>query len=196
MLVQRIGTNNDLDPFSAPGDDRQRGRPRVHDPHIVLELGHMLFGRRLLRERPGQHKLGLKYPSTWTNQAIKGGSHPTVDRVVDPFLDATDSLAGVALVPSPVQVFGDAPELNDKVVGEILRLNLPSFLAPQPNQGGLVITHDQSGVRPAYETNSIILQRVANHSEPHLSKKDTYVLNRHFGQIKRFSTESLFLQVP
>jgi hypothetical protein len=31
----------------------------VRHPHVVLELGHVLLGRELLRERPRQHELGL-----------------------------------------------------------------------------------------------------------------------------------------
>jgi hypothetical protein len=30
-------------------------------PHVVLELGHVLFGGRLFRERPGQHELRLEH---------------------------------------------------------------------------------------------------------------------------------------
>ena len=31
------------------------------DPHVMLQLGHVFFGGRFLRERPGQHELALKY---------------------------------------------------------------------------------------------------------------------------------------
>jgi hypothetical protein len=34
--------------------------PQVGDPHVVLELAHVLFGRCLFRERPGKHELGLE----------------------------------------------------------------------------------------------------------------------------------------
>ena len=50
MLVQRIGVDRDLDPFAAAGDDRQHRRARVGDPHIVLQLRHVLFGRGFFRE--------------------------------------------------------------------------------------------------------------------------------------------------
>ena len=39
VLVERIGRDGDLDPFAAPGDDRERRKPCVHHPHIVLQLG-------------------------------------------------------------------------------------------------------------------------------------------------------------
>jgi hypothetical protein len=59
ILVERIGMGLDLDPFAAAGNDREHRRPGRHDPHIVLQLGRILFGSRLFRERPRQHELGL-----------------------------------------------------------------------------------------------------------------------------------------
>ena len=50
VLIERIGMSADLDPFAAAGNDRQhRGLGRDH-PHIVLQLRHVLLGRRLFRE--------------------------------------------------------------------------------------------------------------------------------------------------
>ena len=66
-------------------------------------------------------------------------------------LDAGQGLAGVALVPAPVEVLGDRPELNDEVVGEVFRFDLASLLAPEPNEVRLVIAHDDAGVRAADE---------------------------------------------
>ena len=60
VLVERIGSDRDLDPFAAAGDDREHRRPGVHHPHVVLELCHVLLGRPFLRERPRQHELGLE----------------------------------------------------------------------------------------------------------------------------------------
>ena len=39
-------------------------------------------------------------------------------------------------IPLPVERLGHDAELDDKVAGEILRLDLAAFLAPQPKQGG------------------------------------------------------------
>ena len=50
MLVERIGMGLDLDPLAAAGDHRQHRAPRRHDPHVMLQLGHVLFCGRLLRE--------------------------------------------------------------------------------------------------------------------------------------------------
>jgi hypothetical protein len=45
-------------------------------------------------------------------------------------LYAFDGLPGVALVPSSVEGFGHKAELNDKVAGEVFRLDLAPFLLP------------------------------------------------------------------
>ena len=50
VLVERIGMGLDLDPPTAAGDDREHGRPCRHNPHVVLQLRHILLGGRLLRE--------------------------------------------------------------------------------------------------------------------------------------------------
>jgi hypothetical protein len=56
--------------------------------------------------------------------------------VLDPPLDVLDGLAGVALVPAPVEVLGHGAELDDQVAGEVLRLDLAALLPPQAEQGG------------------------------------------------------------
>src|SRR6266568_5437628 len=61
MLVEGIGRERDLDPFAAPGNDRERRELGVCNPHVVLDLGHVLFGRRLFGERPGKHEFGLEH---------------------------------------------------------------------------------------------------------------------------------------
>ena len=47
------------------------------------------------------------------------------------------------------------PELDDEVAGKVLRLDLAAFLAPQPQQGGLIIAHDDPGVRAADEVAAV-----------------------------------------
>ena len=70
MLIQRIGWNRHLDPFAPAGDDRQRRRAGVGHPHVVLELGHVLFDRGLFGERPGQHELGLEHGVEGVDESV------------------------------------------------------------------------------------------------------------------------------
>ena len=151
VLVQRIGMDGDLDPFAATGDDRQHRGPGIGDPHIVLQLRHVFFGGGFLRERPGQHELGLEHRATGINQAIQRRRHPFDDGMLDPPLHVLDGVAGVALIPAPVEVLGDRAQLDDQIVGEILRLDLAALLPPQPNEHRLVAAHDHPGVRAADE---------------------------------------------
>ena len=71
-----------------------------------------------------------------------------------PMLDAFDRLPGVALVPMPVEGFSHEPELDDEVAGQVLRLGLAPFLAPEADQGRLIGAHDDAGVRAAYKGTS------------------------------------------
>src|SRR5229473_888822 len=77
--------------------------------------------------------------------------HPFVDGMLDVLLYILDDVAGVALVPVPVEVFGNAAELNDQIVIEILRLDFAALLAPQPNEIGLITTHHDPGIGAAEE---------------------------------------------
>ena len=43
------------------------------------------------------------------------------------------------------------PELDDEVAGQVLRLGLAPFLAPQAHQGGFIVAHDDAGVGAADE---------------------------------------------
>jgi hypothetical protein len=42
-------------------------------------------------------------------------------------LDVVDGLAGVALVPAPIEVLGDHPELDDQVVGQVIGVGLAAL---------------------------------------------------------------------
>jgi hypothetical protein len=42
MLEQRIGVDGEFDPLPCSRDDRQHGGPGIGDPHIVLQLRHVL----------------------------------------------------------------------------------------------------------------------------------------------------------
>jgi hypothetical protein len=72
----------------------------------------------------------------------------------DPALDVADLPAGVALVPMPVEGFGHLTKLDDEVAGQVLRRGLAPFLAPEPDQGGFVVAHDDAGVRASYKGTS------------------------------------------
>ena len=47
------------------------------------------------------------------------------------------------------------PELDDKVAGQVLWLDLAAFFAPKPQQGGLIVSHDDPGVRTADEVAAV-----------------------------------------
>ena len=45
-------------------------------------------------------------------------------------LDIFDGVAGVALIPPPIEVLGDNPQLDDQTIGEVLGLRLATLFAP------------------------------------------------------------------
>ena len=141
MLIERIGRDLDLDPFAAAGDDRERGELGVRHPHIVLQLRHVLFGRRLFGKRPGQHELGLEHRPGALDHAVKRCRHPSQDRMLDPALDIHDDLVGIAFEPAPIELFGRRPELDDEVVRQVLGFDLAALLVPEPDECPLVIPH-------------------------------------------------------
>jgi hypothetical protein len=48
----------------------------------------------------------------------------------DLFLDICNHLAGIGLIPAPVQILGREAELDDEVAREVLRLDFPSLFPP------------------------------------------------------------------
>jgi hypothetical protein len=66
-------------------------------------------------------------------------------------LDVLDHVAGLPLVPAPVEVFGNAAKLNRQIVGEVFRFDFAAFLSPQANQRCFVGPHNDPGVRTADE---------------------------------------------
>ena len=54
----------------------------------------------------------------------------------------------------PVELLGGGAELHDQVAGQVLRLDLAALFAPEPDQGGLVASHDDPGVGAADESPS------------------------------------------
>ena len=66
-------------------------------------------------------------------------------------MDVGDDLAGIGLIPAPIEVFGDGPELDDEVAGQVFRLDLAALFLPQPDEGVFVIAHDDPGIGAADE---------------------------------------------
>jgi hypothetical protein len=88
------------------------------------------FRSRLFREGPGQHEFGFEYRATGINAAIQRCRHPFVDGMLDALFYIFDGVAGVALIPAPVEVLGRGAELDDQIFAEILRLDLTALLPP------------------------------------------------------------------
>jgi hypothetical protein len=66
-------------------------------------------------------------------------------------LGVNDYLASIGLIPAPIQVFGCQPKLDNEVALQVLRLDLASFFAPEPQERSLIVAHDYPGVRAADE---------------------------------------------
>jgi hypothetical protein len=60
-------------------------------------------------------------------------------------------LAVIGLIPTSIEVLGYDSELDDEIAGQIFRLDLAALFAPEPEQGLLIIAHDDSSVRAADE---------------------------------------------
>src|SRR6516164_3908203 len=144
--IEWVHGNRDLHPFAAPGDDREHRGPQVGDPHVVLELRHVLFGGGFFGEGPWQHELGLEHRLRALHDSVEGGHHPRNCRMPDPALHVADPPAGVTLVPGAVERLGRSSELHDEVAGEVLRLGFTPFLPPKADKGGFIATHDDTGV--------------------------------------------------
>ena len=60
-------------------------------------------------------------------------------------------MTGVLLIPAPVEVFGDPPELNDQDARKIGRGGLTALFSPETVEGLFVLAHDDPGIRAADE---------------------------------------------
>ncbi len=69
----------------------------------------------------------------------------------DVALDVVDLPAGSALVPEPVEVLGDRPELHDQIAGQIFAPDFPSLFTPEANEGRFITAHDDPGIRTSEE---------------------------------------------
>ena len=91
-----------------------------------------------------------------SNTAPLGSTRPSrvaaihlIHRVLHPPLHVFNDVAGVALVPAPIELFGHRAELNDQIFGEIFGLDLTSLFAPQADEQVLVVTHNHPRIRSA-----------------------------------------------
>ncbi len=155
VLIERIGGYRDLDPFAAAGDDREHRQLGIGDPHVVLQLGHVFFGRPSSENDHGSMNLA-------SNTAPVASTMPSrvaaIQRTTGCFTrrwTRGEDLAGVALEPVAIEGFGHDPELDDEVAGEVLRFDLAALFPPQAQQGGLVVAHDDPGVRAADEITAV-----------------------------------------
>jgi hypothetical protein len=105
----------DLHPFSASGDDGQHRALGIDHPHVVLQLGHVFFGRRFLRERPWQHELGFEHRPAALDETVEGRCHPADHRMPDAVLDVLDDLTGIEFVPASIEVLRHSAELDDEI---------------------------------------------------------------------------------
>jgi hypothetical protein len=137
--IERVHRDGDYDPFAAAGDDREHRTLQVGDPHIMLELRHVLLGRGLFRERPRQHEFGLEYRSATLDDAVEGSSHPRNGRMLHVSLDVGD-------VP-PAGVGVATIRLFEAGKGEQRRSTL-SVIRQALEAAGVEFTNgDQPGVR-------------------------------------------------
>src|SRR5262249_6036470 len=118
------------DPFTASGDDRERRLPGIRDPHIVLDLGHVLLRGGRFGEGPGQHELGLENRPCGLNDPVEGRAHPPDDRMADAALNILESLPGVAFKPVPIESLGGDAKLNSKVSRQIYWFGLSTLFLP------------------------------------------------------------------
>jgi hypothetical protein len=90
------------------------GNPAARDQRSLSDpSGSDELVGALLRERPGQHEFGVEHCASRINQAVQRRRHPFMYGVRDPPLDVLDGAAGIALVPTPVEVLGDGAQLDD-----------------------------------------------------------------------------------
>src|SRR5262245_45277237 len=113
----------------------------------MLELGHVLLGRCVLRERPRQHEFRFEHCAGAFDHAVQRGSHPADHRMAHPALDIFDHLPGRPLVPLSVQGFSREPELDEQIARQVLWLGLAPFFAPEAEQSGLIVAHNDPDVR-------------------------------------------------
>ena len=75
----------------------------------------------------------------------------------DVALHVGKDLTGISLVPSAIQVLGRKAELNDEITGVVLGLDFAALFPPEPEKGGLIIAHNDPGIRAADEISTVDL---------------------------------------
>ena len=84
-----------------------------------------------------------------------------------PPLDVFDRLSGISLKPLPIEALGHDAELDNEVTRQVVRFDLTALLLPKMEQSGLVVAHDDPGIRAANEMAAFRLaprfQRVVQH---------------------------------
>ena len=151
MLIERIGMGLDLDPFAAAGNDREHRPPGGDDPHIVLQLGRILLGSRLFRERPRQHEFSFEHRAACLDAAVESSSHPAEARMPNVLLHIRNDLPGIGLVPAAVQLFRGCSSWTTRLPERSSGSASPRFSRHSRSQGGLVLAHDDPGVGAADE---------------------------------------------
>jgi predicted nucleic acid-binding protein len=69
----------------------------------------------------------------------------------------------VAFEPVAVERFGNHPELDDEVAGEVLGLDFAALFPPQVEERAFVVTHDGAGIRTTDEVAAISVVRTWLH---------------------------------
>lgn len=150
-LVDRVGFDGDFSPLAVTGDDGQNCRLGTGDQHVVLELGHVLFDRPFNRKRPRQHEFCFEDGTGRLDESVQGCGHERDRAVEQAPLHVADLVAGVVLIPAPVELLGGQAELRDQFVGKIQGLPFATLLLPQVEQGFFVGAHGDAGVGAANE---------------------------------------------
>src|SRR5437763_13922583 len=123
----------------------------------------MLLGRALFGERPGQHELRLEYGSGFCDHAVESRTHPAENRMPNPALDVPQRLPRIALEPLPIEGFGGDPQLNDEIAGQVFWFDFAPLFPPEPDQRGLILAHDNPGIRAADVSASRLWKRNVTH---------------------------------
>jgi hypothetical protein len=55
-------------------------------------------------------------------------------------------LAGITFIPTSVEILGNFSKLHSEVARKVLRADFPPLLAPESNESGLVVSHDDAGI--------------------------------------------------
>ena len=61
-------------------------------------------------------------------------------------LNALNLVASISFEPVAVQLLGNQPKLDNKIVGQVLRLSLAPLFSPEAMKGALIGPHYDLGV--------------------------------------------------